>query len=130
MVPRTTRPNGGLQQFAGRIRGAHEGKPSSQTGRSLPRIIDGAEKVGGGGKAGGTSGKRGSAGKQSAARTGKGGGGKAGGNIGSEEEEFWEDIFARPIVKYGVTLFTLMSMISLIPFYSINIMFIQNKHYK
>ena len=48
----------------------------------------------------------------------------------TEEEDYWEDIFARPIVKYGVTLFTLMSMISLIPFYSINIMFIQNKHYK
>ena len=50
--------------------------------------------------------------------------------IANDDEDFWEDIFARPSVKYGVTIFTLMSMTCLIPFYSINIMYIQNKHYK
>ena len=45
-------------------------------------------------------------------------------------DDFWDEIFARPIVKYGVTVFTLVTLVCLIPFFWISILFIQNKHFK
>ena len=45
-------------------------------------------------------------------------------------DDFWDDIFARPIVKYGVSIFTLWTLLCLIPFFCISMNFIFSKHYR
>ena len=48
----------------------------------------------------------------------------------NSSDDFWNDIFARPIVKYGVSIFTLWTLLCLIPFFWISMNFIRAKHYQ
>ena len=47
-----------------------------------------------------------------------------------DHDDFWADMYDRPIVKYGLTSFTIFTLVFLTPYIYISLMFIHQKHFK
>ena len=47
-----------------------------------------------------------------------------------ETDDFWAEMYDRPVVKYGLTSFTIFTLVCLTPYIYISLMFIQQKHFK
>ena len=47
-----------------------------------------------------------------------------------ESDDFWAEMYDRPVVKYGLTAFSISTLVLLTPYIYISLMFIQQKHFK
>ena len=47
-----------------------------------------------------------------------------------DHDDFWADMYDRPIVKYGLTSFTIFTLVFLTSYIYISLMFIHQKHFK
>ena len=47
-----------------------------------------------------------------------------------DSEDFWAEMFDRPVVKYGLTAFSISTLVLLTPYLYISLMFIHDKHFK
>ena len=47
-----------------------------------------------------------------------------------EADDFWAEMYDRPVVKYGLTSFTISTLVLLTPYIYISLMFIHQKHFK
>ena len=47
-----------------------------------------------------------------------------------EADDFWAEMYDRPVVKYGLTSFTIFTLVFLTPYIYFSLMFIQQKHFK
>ena len=47
-----------------------------------------------------------------------------------DPDDFWAEMYDRPVVKYGLTLFTISTLVLLTPYLYISLMFIHDKHFK
>ena len=47
-----------------------------------------------------------------------------------DHDDFWADMYDRPIVKYGLTSVTIFTLVFLTPYIYISLMFIHQKHFK
>ena len=47
-----------------------------------------------------------------------------------DHDDFWADMYDRPIVKYGLTSFSIFTIVFLTPYIYISMMFIHQKHFK
>ena len=52
------------------------------------------------------------------------------GNDKPESDDFWAEMYDRPIVKYGLTSFSIFTIVFLTPYIYISMMFIHQKHFK
>ena len=47
-----------------------------------------------------------------------------------DSDDFWAEMYDRPVVKYGLTSFTIFTLVFLTPYIYFSLMFIQQKHFK
>ena len=47
-----------------------------------------------------------------------------------ESKDFWAEMYDRPVVKYGLTSFTLFTLVFLTPYIYISLTFVHQKHFK